>query len=302
MGLGFAVGPTPTGLLAGRFGLPSPYWGMTGLLLLTTACVATLSVPEQLGEGAVEAPAEQPPVFTQLRNGFVLRIQALLYMTNFTCGFSFSAMGPYLAATFGYGPAMQGLMMLPAPLAYLLSRPLSLLLSTLAAPWIVTTTGVACLAGGVSLAGLVPHAVPLIAGNCLMWAAVGLVTTPCLPLLADIAQMRLVPHGNGQLYAMADAMTNLGCTLGPLVAAVPLPFWLTSQLLGAVNLLLLFASVYLKDLTPVVGLRSQSSDIGLTTPSAPGPPSTPNVEDNPTPSSHSSTPNSSLTTMMEVDH
>ena len=209
-----------------------------------------ICAPEVTENRVSTGPVAEPPAFcSQLKNSYIRTINTIVTVTNATGYFLLGSVGPYTMVQYGYGPGLQGLALVAPTVAFLLGTPLSVWLSrSPSAPWIVASVGLSLSSLGLGLAGVPTHVSLLLTGISLQFVGWSFVGTPCLPLLSDVVGMGLVPHGSGQVYSMADTFICFGCAVGPMVAAVPVPFWIMCQIVACCNLLMIPCCLHLRSL------------------------------------------------------
>ena len=236
--LGYVSGPGPAGLLAGCFGLSSPYWAVVAVLMLNMSLVGIINV-ERIEDDIKASKKDQPNFFSQLQNVYILSLNLTIYLINVTSMAMMAGVGPYVVATFRWDPLKQGLMWLPACGFYVATRSLCMIFIHECPAWILPAIGVVISSGGLSIATLNGSRLLLISGLSLNLAGLGLCSTPSLLLLGDMVKRKMTTHGNGQVFAMAQAVLCLGMASGPMVAALPLPFPVACQIHAVCTLFVL---------------------------------------------------------------
>jgi len=225
VGAGAMCGAGFAGFLAALIGNAGPFYLMALLLLLDSLII--LGVRSRAGRQGSPPSWKAAPgsdatewrrVLRLLRESDILCINALVFVGNA----GMTALQPtfplYVRVTLGYSQRGQGLMWGMMAFVYLLARPLSSFLADRWRNWAVILLGQLVLSAGFVVLGAAPLAWTILAGLCLIAFGVAFITTPCMPLLADVIEL----HGSkqyGVFYSMVDVATSLGMICGPLLGS-----------------------------------------------------------------------------------
>ena len=233
--LGIIAGPYPSACLASWRGPASPYHVLTGLLLVLSAAIGAVPAEPSVCAHEEEAPErverKDGAYWTQLQDAHLASVHCVTLSANTAISFLQPLVGPHAQATLGFSPTTQGLMWLSSSVAFMATRPLSVLLTRIWPEWKVISLGVVLAASVVFLAPL-PYAATTMSGMLLLGLGVGFMSTPCPPLLADIAELADCSHGYATVYSMLDAATSTAFVIGPLLSIPPLPFTVQCRLLS----------------------------------------------------------------------
>eukprot|EP00667_Euglena_gracilis_P009432 EG_transcript_9593 len=262
IGAGAVSGAAFGGVLATMFGNSSPFFIVACLLTLDALLIVSerksdareYDIFSTAGEPEVHATPEKKSDLRQmwdlLNDPNVLCVNALVFVGN--CGMTLlqPTLPIHVHRTLGYTQFGQGLMWGAMTFTYLVSRPLSGLLAERLTKWATISIGVTFLGLGLCIVGSLPRVGVVLTGIGLVGVGVAFITTPCMPLLADIVEMQ-GSKGYGVVYSMADISTSMGMIMGPLLGSLLsglFSFQLTCQAGGALCLSSLACSYYLRHL------------------------------------------------------
>mmetsp|Transcript_10338 Transcript_10338/g.15887 ORF Transcript_10338/g.15887 Transcript_10338/m.15887 type:complete len:453 (+) Transcript_10338:82-1440(+) len=263
IGAGAVSGATFGGVLASMFGNSSPFFVVAFLLVVDTFLIMIEKTGEVQEPPAVdledmgntphteEKASEWRQAWTLLHDPSILCINILVFSGNAGMTILQPTLPIYANKYLGFGQFGQGVTWGVMTFTYLLSRPLSGIVADKLAKWTVITIGVLSLGIGLMIVGSKPLLFVVVLGICCVGVGVAFITTPCMPLLADIVEAK-GSQGYGLVYSMADISTSLGMIVGPLMGSL-LSGWFTFRLTchaaGAMMLLNLMASMHLKKMT-----------------------------------------------------
>eukprot|EP00668_Euglena_longa_P006811 GGOE01008144.1.p1 GENE.GGOE01008144.1~~GGOE01008144.1.p1 ORF type:complete len:476 (+),score=134.26 GGOE01008144.1:87-1430(+) len=265
IGAGAVSGAAFGGVLASMFGNACPFFLVT-VLLLTDSVVILYNTQEEVQQNetievickaadvegdAAEKGTDMQQMWALLNDPNVVCINVLVFVGN--CGMTVlqPTLPIYVHRTLGYAQFGQGLMWGAMTFMYLVSRPLSGLLAERLTKWVTISAGVASLGVGLCIVGSIPALWVVLFGICLIGVGVAFITTPCMPLLADVVEMR-GSERYGIVYSMADISTSLGMIMGPLLGSLLsglFSFRLTCQSGGLLCLSTIAFSTSLKGVT-----------------------------------------------------
>jgi len=260
IGAGAVSGATFGGVLASILGNASPFFVVTMLLLLD-AVLITSDTRQEVRETAPKDDVEQPALGEKksewqqmvvlFNDPNIACINVLLFVGN--CGMTLlqPTLPLYVHNSLGYAQFGQGMVWGAMTLTYLVSRPASGCLAEKLTKSVVITCGVSFLTCGLLIIGSVPLLWVVLAGTSCIGVGVAFITTPCMPLLADVVELQ-GGSGYGVVYSMADVATSLGMIMGPLIGSLLggwLPFRMTCQLGALLCFSSVLCSTHLKNLT-----------------------------------------------------
>eukprot|EP00667_Euglena_gracilis_P007748 EG_transcript_7831 len=226
IGAGAMSGASFAGFLAVWLGNAGPFYIMACLLVLNVLIILSVQadpvVPEE--EEKAEDPgspqkSELAKLFKLCRKPDVLCINCLVFTGNFGMTVLQPTLPLYLSRSLGYTQQGQGLMWGVMALVYLLARPASGWLAARCMKWRVIGLGLGALSAGLFLTGAAHNAGVIGLGISLVGLGVAFVTTPCMPLMADVIEL----YGSrqyGVFYSMVDVCTSLGMIGGPLLGSL----------------------------------------------------------------------------------
>eukprot|EP01010_Urceolus_cornutus_P003878 NODE_573_length_1524_cov_242.778305_g433_i0.p1 GENE.NODE_573_length_1524_cov_242.778305_g433_i0~~NODE_573_length_1524_cov_242.778305_g433_i0.p1 ORF type:complete len:480 (+),score=112.52 NODE_573_length_1524_cov_242.778305_g433_i0:53-1441(+) len=269
IGAGAVSGASLGGVLASIFGNASPFYCIALLLVVDITLLLTQSDDRHRSTNSSSSSMQQSPagfspstpekvggkkrselaqVLLLLRDRNILCINVLLFTANAGMTVLQPTLPLFVERHFGYQQFGQGVMWAWMTFTYLVCRPLAGLLSDRMEKWRVTCGGVFCLGGGLCVMGLGWHIEVLLAGVCLVGSGVAFITTPCMPLLADIVELH-GSQGYGVVYASCDISTSFGMIVGPLLGSALsgfMSFGATCHIAGLSSLLSVGCSLSLR--------------------------------------------------------
>eukprot|EP00668_Euglena_longa_P006814 GGOE01008147.1.p1 GENE.GGOE01008147.1~~GGOE01008147.1.p1 ORF type:complete len:447 (+),score=121.91 GGOE01008147.1:38-1378(+) len=260
IGAGAVSGATFGGVLASFFGNASPFF-IVAVLLAVDSYLITHERGETHEEAEVVKGDEEKQVAPEKKSDCrqmwalfndpsVMCINVLVFVGN--CGMTVlqPTLPIYVHRTLGYEQFGQGIMWGSMTFTYLVSRPLSGLLAERLAKWLVISIGVGSLGLGLCIVGSLPFLWVVLLGISCVGVGVAFITTPCMPLLADVVEMQ-GSEGYGLVYSMADISTSMGMIMGPLLGSLLsslFSFRLTCQSGGILCLSSMACALYLRNL------------------------------------------------------
>ena len=273
IGAGAVSGATFGGVLASIFGNSSPFFVVAFLLVVDSFLIMIENTGEVQEPPAVEmeemgkppkkeeTTSEWRQAWTLLHDTNVLCINILVFSGNAGMTILQPTLPIYAHKYLAFDQFGQGVLWGVMTFTYLVSRPLSGLVADKLAKWTVISIGVLSLGIGLMIVGSKPLLFVLVLGICCVGVGVAFITTPCMPLLADIVELK-GSQGYGLVYSMADVSTSLGMIVGPLMGSLLrgwFSFRLTCHAAGALMLLNLMASMHLKKITETARASAEKS-------------------------------------------
>lgn len=233
-GMGLLLGPVLGGWLYQWGGYRLPFIVLT-LIVLAVTCLAVLLVKDH-------APSEESSglgdALKVLRHGRLLLVSGLVIIgAGIICVLE-PTLPIYLDQRMNLSPGLVGLIFTVQNLAYGLTTPMAGVLSTRLGYNKTIAAGLALAASSLAVIAL-PNSLFLIA--CIIALAgigSGLILTPCLPYLAELAEQNGV-KSYGLVYAVYNAAFSAGMMLGPFAGSLLADYYgfkLSFMIFGSISL------------------------------------------------------------------